>query len=170
MGLLDMLQQYVNAAPGQPIGAASDHFRQVAQSAPPEVVGQGVAEALRSDQTPPFSQMVGQMFGQANPQQQAGMLNQLLASLGPGALAAIAGGSLTKLLPASAGTPQVTPDQAAQLSPEQVQQIAAHAEQHNPTIIDKMGGFYAQHPALVQTIGSAALTIALAKIANSMRS
>jgi hypothetical protein len=33
-----------------------------------------------------------------------------------------------------------------------------------------MGGFYAQHPALVQTIGTAALTIALAKIANSMRS
>jgi hypothetical protein len=140
----------------------------VAQAAPPQVVGQGIAEALRSDQTPPFSQMVGQMFGQANSQQQAGMLNQLLASLGPAALAGIAGGSLAKLLPASGGTPQVTPDQAAQLSPEQVQQIAAHAEQHNPTIIDKMGGFYAQHPALVQTIGSAALTIVLAKIANNM--
>src|SRR3979409_146740 len=62
MGLLDMLQQYVDAAPGQPIGAASDHFQQVAQSAPPQVVGQGIAEALRSDQTPPFSQMVGQLF------------------------------------------------------------------------------------------------------------
>jgi hypothetical protein len=169
MGLLDMLQQYVNAAPGQPVGAAPDHFQQVAQSAPPQVVGQGIAEALRSDQTPPFSQMVGQMFGQANSQQQAGMLNQLLASLGPAALAGIAGGSLARMLPASDGPPQVTPDQAAQLSPEQVQQIAAHAEQQNPSIIDKMGSFYAQHPALVQTIGSAALTIVLAKIANNMR-
>ena len=60
------------------------------------------------------------------------------------------GGSLAKLLPSSSGTPQITPDQAAQLTPEQVQQIAAHAEQHNPTVIDKMGGFYAQHPCLVQ--------------------
>ena len=169
MGLLDMLQQYVNAAPGQPIGAASDHFQQVAQSAPPQVVGQGIAEALRSDQTPPFSQMVGQLFGQGNSQQRAGMLNQLLAALGPAALAGIAGGSLARMLPASGGAPQVTPDQAAQLSPEQVQQIAAHAEQQNPSIIDRMGGFYAQHPTLVKTLGSVALTIALAKIANNMR-
>jgi hypothetical protein len=51
-----------------------------------------------------------------------------------------------------------------------VQQIAAHAEQRNPSIIDKMGNFYAEHPGLVRTLGSAALTIALAKIANSMRS
>ena len=49
---------------------------------------------MKSDQTPPFAQMVAQMFGQANSQQQAGMLNQLLASLGPGALAALASGAV----------------------------------------------------------------------------
>ena len=170
MGLMDMLQQYVNAAPGQSFGNASNHFQEVSKAAPPEVVGQGVAEALRSDQTPPFSQIVGQLFGQANSQQQAGMLNQLLASLGPAALAGLMGGSLAKLLPPSSGTPQITPDQAAKLTPEQVQQIAPHAEKQNPTIIDKMGGFYAQPLSLFKTIGGAALTIALAKIANSMRS
>ena len=60
---------------------------------------------------------------------------------------------------------ELTPDQAAQLSPEQVQQIATHAEQHNPGIVDTVSGFYAQHPQLVKTLGSAALTVALAGIA-----
>ena len=34
----------------------------------------------------------------------------------------------------------------------------------------RLGEFYAQHPELVKTLGSAALTIALAKMANRMRS
>jgi hypothetical protein len=65
--------------------------------------------------------------------------------------------------------PTVTPEVASQLSPQQIQEMASKAEQHDPTIIDKMSSFYAQHPGLVKTLGSAALTIALAKIANGMR-
>jgi len=82
-----LLQQYLGAAVARPAGDA-DHFHQVAQSAPPEVVSQGLAEAFRSDRTPPFGQMVGQLFAQGTPDQQAGMLKQLLGSLGPGALTA----------------------------------------------------------------------------------
>ena len=44
MGLLDILQQYASGASGQSVGAAADHFKQVAQSAPPEVLAQGVTE------------------------------------------------------------------------------------------------------------------------------
>jgi hypothetical protein len=64
----------------------------------------------------------------------------------------------------------VTPQQASQISPQQVQDLANHAEKSNPDIFDKLGGFYAEHPQLVKTLGSAALTIALAKMANRMRS
>ena len=46
-----------------------------------------------------------------------------------------------------------------------MQVIASHAEQHNPGIIDSLSSFYAEHPGLVKTLGSAALTIALAKMA-----
>ncbi|MDQ6619654.1 MAG: hypothetical protein M3Z31_08150, partial [Pseudomonadota bacterium] len=99
MSFLDILKQYSNAGTGQSMPAASDHFDQVAQSAPREVVAQGITAAMRSDQTPPFGQMVGQMFQQGNPQQQAGMLNQLLGALGPGALAGLAGGALGRFLP-----------------------------------------------------------------------
>jgi hypothetical protein len=65
---------------------------------------------------------------------------------------------------------QITPQQASEISPQQVQDLANHAEQHSPGIFDKLGEFYAQHPQLVKTLGSAALTIALAKMANRMRS
>ena len=59
--------------------SASDQFQQVSQSASPDLLSQGLSAMFHSDQTPPFGQMAGQLFGQANPNQQAGMLNQLLS-------------------------------------------------------------------------------------------
>ena len=169
--LNSLLQQYLGGAAGQPAPNAADHYQQVAQSAPSSVVAGGLADAFRSDQTPPFADMVAKMFGQASPDQKAGMLNQLISALPPGALASILGsGALGGILSsAGGGTPQLAPQDASKLTPDQVQQIAAHAEQRNPSIIDKMGSFYAEHPGLVKTLGGAALTIALAKIANSMK-
>lgn len=51
----------------------------------------------------------------------------------------------------------------------QVEQIAAHAEKQNPSVVDATSNFYAQHSGLVKTLGSAALTIALAKIVSRMK-
>ncbi|MEP6941919.1 MAG: hypothetical protein ABI981_03225 [Betaproteobacteria bacterium] len=165
---MDILQQYTGNT-GESANA-HQHFDEVARQAPPEVLGQGVADAFRNDATPSFGAMVGQMFGQSNPQQQAGVLNQLLRSIGPGALAALGGGILGRMsAPAGAGVPQVTPDQAAQVTPTQVQDIAARAEQHDPSVLDRIGGYYAQHPEVVKTLGSAALAIALAGVASRMR-
>jgi hypothetical protein len=165
-----LLQQYLGGGVAPPAANAPDHFQQVAQSAPPDVVSHGLAEAFRSDQTPPFGQMVGQLFAQGTPDQQAGMLKQLLGSLSPAALTALAGsGALGTLAAGSSVTPAaISAQQASQLTPAQVEQIAAHAEQQNPTVIDAMSNFYAQHSTLVKTLGGAALTIALAKIANRM--
>lgn len=167
MGLFDLLKQYASGLPGQATANALDHFGEVAQTASPEAIGQGLAAAFRSDQTPPFAQMVSQLFGEANPQQQSGMLNQLLAVLGPSAAAVL---GTDKLQDSGSGAPQMTPDQAAQISPQNVQQLAEHAERRDPSIVDTMSSFYAQHPTLVKTLGSAALTIALSKIASNMRS
>jgi hypothetical protein len=154
---------------------ASGHFDQVSQNASPDLLSRGLSAMFHSDQTPPFGQMAGQLFGQANPNQQAGMLNQLLNGMGPSVLASLLGGAgggalsaiLGKTSPGAAAPVALTPEQASQLTPEQVQQIANHAEQHSPGIIDKMSGFYAEHPGLIKTLGSAALAIALAKMAES---
>lgn len=171
-----LLQQYLGGdAQQQNKDRAAGDFQQVAQHAPAEMVEQGISEAFRSDQTPPFAQMVGQLFGKGDSTQQAGMLNQLLSGVNPGLLGALGGGGLGGLLGGLQNRQNdeaisVTPEQAQQMTPEQVQQIAQQAEQQNPGIIDKMSSFYAAHPGLVNTIGSAALTIALAKIAQRMKS
>ena len=165
-----LLKQYLGAPSGQSSAEAAGHFDQVTQHASPDVVRQGIADALRSDQTPPLGQMVRDMFAKADPQQQAAMLNQILGAVNPGVLASL-GGVLGGLAgQAGGGHVQITPQQASEVSPQQVQDLANHAEQHSPGIFDRLGSFYAQHPQLVKTLGSAALTIALAKMANRMRS
>jgi hypothetical protein len=169
MGLLDILNQYAN--PTSATAETSEaHFDQVAKEVPPDELGRGVAEAMRSDQTPPFSDMVGQMFGRSNPQQRAGMLNQILGSLGPQVLSGLAGGVLGRVL-GTGGSPatnrtQLSPEEASQITPEQMREIAAHAEQQNPNVVDKVGGFFGQHPDLVKGLGGMALAVLLGKLAN----
>jgi membrane protease subunit (stomatin/prohibitin family) len=187
----NLLQQYMGGAAGADNTRAEEDFERVTQAAPREAVAHGVTQALRSDQTPPFPQMVGQMFGQSNPNQQAGMLNQLIAAAGPSLLGMLSGrggagvggmgggmgagmgglgGMLGNLLGgAGGGQPQITPEQASQLSPEQVQEIAQKAEQENPGVVERMGDFYAEHPNIVKGLGGAALAIALAHMAQGMR-
>ncbi|MEJ8823851.1 hypothetical protein WKW80_17710 [Variovorax humicola] len=160
MGLLDILQQVVAGAGGG--GNPEAHFDQVTQHATPDQLGAGLAAAMRSDQTPPFGNMVGQIFGNSSPTQQAGVLNQILATLGPAAASAIAGGALGRML--APGQTQLTPDQASQLSPAQVTEIAAHAEQARPGVVDQVSQFYAQHSGLIKLLGSAALMVTLAKM------
>jgi len=163
----NMLQQYLGGGANANQAQAADDFDRVSQNLPREDVARGVTQALRSDQTPPFPQMVGNLFGNGNPDQRAGMLNQLLASVGPSLLSGGAGGILGNLL--GGGQNRVTPEQASQLSPDQVSQIAAQAEQHNPGIVDRMGDFYAEHPTLVKSLGGAALAIALGHMAQGMQ-
>ena len=165
-----LLQQYLGGGAAQMnADRAADDFDKVAQNTPHSAMAEGVTEALRSDQTPPFPQMLGQLFGKSNPSERAGMLNELLGSLGPGILSSIAGGKLGNLFGGAGAPTTITPEQAATMTPEQVEQIAKQAEQENPSIVERMGDFYAEHPQLVKTIGGAALAILLGRVAQGMR-
>jgi hypothetical protein len=137
-------------------GNLEQAFSQAASQSGQGGLASALTHAFNSDQTPPFGQMVGNMFGNSNPDQKAGILNQILQSVGPQLMASGVLGSLGNLL---GGSRQVTPDQAAQVSPEQVQQIAEHAQQHNPSIVEQASSFYAQHPTLVQGLGATALAM-----------
>lgn len=166
----NLLQQYLGGAAAQNNASrAEDDFDQVARNAPRAAVAEGVTEALRSDQTPPFPQMVSQLFDKSDANQRAGMLNQLLRGIGPGVLSSVAGGALGNLFRGNEAPAAITPDQAATMTPQQVEQIAKQAEQENPSIVDRMGDFYAEHPQLVKTIGGAALAILLGRVAQGMQ-
>ncbi len=170
MGILDILQQYADPARVQP-DRVNEHFDQVAQQSNPQDLGNGVAAAFRSDSTPPFGQMIGDLFGRSDPQQRAGILNQLTQVLGSGALASVAGGVLGRVLGSGSGNapPTITPEQASQISPADAGAIAAHAEKKDPSILDRAGEFYAQHPTLVKSLGATALAIVLGRMHSSQR-
>ena len=183
--LQSILSQYLNPQGGMDSSNALDHFDQVANQTTGGQLSQGLAEAFRSNATPPFEQMVGQLFGRSSGMQQAGVLNQILATVGPAILATVASSVMGRLTagqsaaPSSAQMaptsvplqvpPQLTPAQASQISPTQVEDIVKQAAARDPSILDKLSNYYAEHPGLVKTLGGAALTIALAKIANNMK-
>jgi hypothetical protein len=163
----NLLKQYLGGANDSNPAQTENDFDRVAQQAPRGDLAQGVTQALRSDQTPPFANMVEHLFNNGSPDQRAGMLNQLLASVGPGILSSIAGGALGNLM--GAHQAQVSPEQASQVPPGAVRELAEQAQQQNPSVVDRMGDFYADHPNLVKALGGAALAIALGHMAQGMQ-
>lgn len=165
MGILDSLSEGGEGSLGT--SQAAEHFDQVAQTAPRGIIAEGLAAAFRSNQTPAFGKLVGTLFSHSNGEQKAGILSHLIGSAAPGILSQLGGGALTHLQ--GMGGQQVSPNQAQTISPEVVQQLATHAEQNDPSIVEKAGAFYAEHSTLVKTLGGAVLTMALAKVAERKR-
>lgn len=163
MALSDLFRD----AGGDNIEDVDARFDEVARQASPDELGAGLAEALRSDQTPPMGEMVSQLFGRSSPGEQAGMLNQILGSLGPALAGALGGGVLGRIL--RPGQTEVTPEQAKEISPRDVSDIVTKAEKERPEIVDQLGRYYAQHSGLIKTLGSTALLIALAKMRHNAR-
>jgi hypothetical protein len=164
-----LLEQYAGLGAAEAPETVHDDFDQLAGSAPQSALANGLAAAFRSDQTPAFGNMLGQLFGQSNGAQRSSILNTLISTLGPSLVGQFLSGrgmgGLGSLL--SGGQTSVTPEQAQQVPPEAVEELAAHAEQRDPSIIDSISHFYAEHPTLIKGLGAAALTVALAKIAQS---
>src|SRR5262249_15124331 len=149
-------------------GATTDvhaAYDQAAKTVSQDTLADGLAHAFNSDQTPPFEQMVAGLFSQSNPDQKAGVLNQILATLGPAAVSQIVGGQAGQVL--SGGS--VTPQQAQQISPDTVQVLAKQAAKKDSSIVDAAASFYAAHPTLVKTIGAGALAILMSKISQARR-
>ena len=168
MDIADILKQYAD----RPTDTQTD-FDEVARGAPRDLLGNGIAQAFRSEQTPDFGNMIGSLFGGSNPQQRAGLLGQLISAVGPAVLSSIAGGSLGRMFQgggaASGRPPQVTPDDVIDMTPDQVREVATAAEKNDPGIMDRIGAYYAEHPEVVKVLGGTALAIALGQMAKGMR-
>src|SRR5581483_4581460 len=122
-------QQYRGASAANPPQNVQQDYQQTAQNVPHSHLADALAAAFHSDQTPPFGQMLGTLFSNSNPQQRADLLNHLLGSVGPGLLASGGLGSLGGLAGlVRGGAPQVSPQQASQVSPDEVKQLADQAQ------------------------------------------
>jgi hypothetical protein len=171
MSILDNLKDLARQAASGNASTADVHdaFDQVSQAVPQGSLADGIAHAFNSDKTPPFEQMVSGLFGQSSPEQKAGILNQLIGSLGPQATQALAAGGGLAALQGLLSGKSVTPQQAQQVSPQAVEAAAQQAAKKDPSIVDKAAGFYAQHPNLVKGIGVAALGLLMSRISASRR-
>jgi hypothetical protein len=161
-----ILKQYQTGMTPSP-AAVSAHFDQVASAVPPNVLADGLAHAMTSSQTPPLGQIVSSLFNQANPAQKAGVLNQLMSALGPAAVAAATGGTLGGVLaPGGTAGTTISPQQAQQVSPATVTQLADRAQAADGSIVNQLSAFYAQHPTLVKGLGVGALALIMSHISN----
>lgn len=161
------LKQYADNSQENP--RAQEDFDQISRQAPKSSIADGISGLFRSDQTPPFPQLAAQLFSHSNGQQRAGLLNMLLSAVGPMLFSQILKGKglsgLGDLF--AGGQTQVTPQQAEQIPPDAVQDIAAQAQEQNPSIVDRIGDFYADHPDLVKSLGSGAVSSVLSRMASS---
>jgi hypothetical protein len=180
----DVLDRYGAVDPTRPPDTVDTDFDVLAQQAPPEAISEGLAAAFRSDQTPEFPQMASQLFGRASGSQRAGMLNALLAAVGPMVLQQILsrrqrgpgpaapggglGGVLGNILRGDQ-PPRVSPEVAEQVSTHEVEEIAREAEKKDPSVIDRISEVYSQQPELLKVLGSVALGVALSKMAQKRR-
>jgi hypothetical protein len=141
----EILKQYSSGNPPQE--HATDHFQQMASQVPQSHLGEVLTNVFQSPETGSFGDNVSSMYRESNPQQQAGILTQLVQAVG-------GSGILSKLgLNLPAGAP-VTPEQAQQISPDTVKEVANQAQQQNPGIVQQAGEFYSQHPQLVKALGT----------------
>ncbi len=172
MGWADGLGQVLQGVLAGNASEADIHsaFDKVASAAPHGDLAAGLSHVFNSDQTPPFEQMLGGIFGQSSPDQKAALLNQVLAGLGPSAGKVLGGiGGLGGLAGVLQGGGAVSAAQAAQISPQVVEAIAQKARAINPGIVDAVSGFYAKNPQLVKALGAGALAMLMTKLSKGGR-
>jgi hypothetical protein len=171
MSVLDEIKGVIDKAVSGNASEAEVHstYARVSKEVPQDTLADGLAHAFKSDETPPFEKMVSGLYGQSNPEQKAGLLNQLLGSLGPGAAQTLGSAGGLGALGGLLQSKNVTPQQAQQIPPQAVETIAQQAASKDPTIVDKAAGFYAQHPTLVKGIGVAALGLLMSRISAARR-
>ena len=171
MGMLGgILQQ---AEGGQTPPDLHQHMDNAAGAIPQNDLSGILSQVFNSSETPAFSQMLGGLFGQSNSGTQANVLNELLAAAGPAVLGSIMNrGGLSSLGGVLGGNAprELSPEEAAQVPPEEVQELAKHVEQHNPSVVDRMSEIYAAHPTLIKTLGTGAMILALRKISQMQQS
>ena len=175
MGILDFLSRYHPQGDIPPPQVLED-FDRVSQEASPEDIELGLEDAFNSEVTPPFEQMVGQLYDESDDDTRADLLNEIVASMGGssptanavggGVLGGILGGLLRR---GGQGNPRISPADARSIPARDIEIAAAEARRQNPSVVQQVSRFYARHPQLVQVLGQAALSILMSGMARRRR-
>jgi hypothetical protein len=163
----DILDKYGSGRSNAVPASADADFDRLTRHAPSATVSDGLADAFRSSETPPFPSMLSQLFGRSPATQKSNVLNTLVATLGPALVSQLLArhGANRAAQELQAGKTTISPDVAEQVPANSIEVVAAEAEKKDPSIIDRLSRFYAEQPALIKTLGGLALTVAMAKVA-----
>jgi hypothetical protein len=163
----DIMQKYGSADATRIPGSVDTDFDRFAGSAPPAALQEGLAEAFRSGQTPPFPNMLSQLFGRSPAMQKNNVLGTLIASLGPMLVSQILArhGANRAARQLETGTTRLPPEVVEEIPASSIEAVAAEAEKKDPSIVDRISEFYADQPKLIKTLGGLALVVAMAKVA-----
>jgi hypothetical protein len=160
MGFLDaiggLLNQYQAGTGAGSREEAQQHYDQIAQHVPPNVLASSIGPAIGSLPTDQVEERVQRSAQQMTPQQRGNFLEQLLGGLG-------AGGGLAALLSQIGVSPAVAQNPQS-ASPQDVGKVAAYTKENQPDLFHQAMSFYAQHPTLVKVMG----TMAIAAIAKNL--
>jgi len=167
----DLIDKYNAGTAGTAHESVDADFEKLSRHAPTPTLSEGLAEAFRSPQTPPFASMLSKLFGGSPALQKSSVLNSLITALGPAIAAQLfaSHGATRAAQELQQGKTALSPEVAEQVPTGSIEAVAHEAEKKDPSIVDRISAMYAQQPALVKTLGGLALTVAMAKIAQRQR-
>ena len=162
----DILDKYGSENSRNAPTSVDADFDRFARHAPSAAMSDGLAEAFRSQQTPPFASMLSQLFGRSPTMQKTNVVNTLIATLGPALVSQLlTQHGANRAAQELQNNKTISPEIAEQIPPNSIEAVAAEAEKKDPSVVERISKFYADQPALIKTLGGLALTIAMAKIA-----
>ena len=157
-GLLD---QYASGQGATSREEAQQHYDEIAQHVPPDVLRGEIGPALGGLDAGQVEDRIGRSAAQMTPEQRGGMLSGILGGLaGPGGLRDVLG--RIGVDPSVASNPQTA-------TPQDVAKVAAYAKDNRPDVFHKAMGFYAEHPLLVKTMGALAVAAIARRLAGGRR-
>ena len=164
-----VLQQYAAETGVHSVQKVEEDFVAVAQHVPAEHVTTGLAEAMHSEKTPPFEDMVADSFERGSDEVRAAMLKQLIDGASPAVVKPLIDDGLLPRAANGSGHPAVPVDTALvqDLDTEVVRRLAREAAIEDPSVINRMSEFFAVDPAAGRTLGGVALSVALSKMAEA---
>lgn len=166
-----VLRQYAAETGVHSVQKVEQDFVAIAQQVPADEITGGLVQAIHSEQTPPFDELMRQSFERADAAQRTAMLKRLLDGASPRVLQPLTDNSVLHYIGRDeyrVAAVHVDDTIAGTLSPGVFQQIASEAAAQDPSVVDRMSEFYAVDPDAGRTLGGVALSVALGKMSENI--
>ncbi|MDM7913698.1 MAG: hypothetical protein ACE15D_04650 [Candidatus Eisenbacteria bacterium] len=161
--VVDVLRKYRSDATERP--RIHEEFDSVAKEVSRGELAAGIVTSLKSASTPPFADIVLDLYTHATPEQRAGILNRLLPALNEKEGTVALQHEPKHVQELLVGKQTVSAADAERIGAASVRKLAAAADTLDPSVVEKIAEMAADHPALLKTLGTGILAQTLTAIA-----